>query len=294
MAANIPLKEVQEEAKFEKADKVIIYADAAKGKSFAVATALIDAPEDRRIIYLMTERNAAIGFENGLKHYNIEPKEGQIIYVFPKPRAKAFTNLSRALKSYVKESKVESLKGNANTTQGTEHYTYLQDIITSLENFSGTDYVTGEEVRIGNVASLGEQDILVIDGLSPIGQEVWNSVVGDKIAISMTDYGQPQRLMGLILSELSVLSCPVVLLAHEKPYTDDKGNIIEMRVNTFVGNSNYSTLMGMFTDVIHAVKVGPSYRWELSKQGVYTISRRIVGQAQVEPNFSKHGFFTGK
>ncbi|MFA5670272.1 MAG: hypothetical protein WC967_13600 [Balneolaceae bacterium] len=294
MAANIPLKEVSSDASLEKADKVIIYADAGLGKSFSVATSLIDAPEDRRIIYLMTERNAAIGFENGLKHYNIKPKEGQIIYVFPKQKKKAFTNLSRSLKAFVKESKKDSLKGNADTTQGTEHYTYLQDIITTLEDFTGTDYVTGEEVKVGNVAILGSQDILVVDGLSPIGLEVWNSVVGDKIAISMTDYSQPQRLMHIILNELSILTCPVILLAHEKPLTDDKGNLIQLRVNTFVGNANYATLMGLFTDVIHATKVGPTFRWEVSKPGVYTVSRRITGQSQVEPNFSKHGFFTGK
>lgn len=290
--SNIPLNPTATEATIEKADKVIIYGDGGVGKSHSVASTLIDAPEDRRIIYLMTERNAASGFENGLKYFKINPKEGQIIYVFPKQKSKAFSNLDRALKAFVKESKKDALKGNADTTQGKEHYTYLQDVINSLVNFKGVDYVTGEEVSVGNVGMLGQNDILVVDGLSPIGNEVWHSTVGDKIAIGQNDYMPAQHLMYQILSELSVLSCPVILLAHEKPLTDDKGNLIQMRVNTCVGNANYATLMGLFTDVIHAITLGPSYRWEISNPRAYAISRKIPkGTSNIEPNFTKYGFF---
>lgn len=284
---------LEENGKVAKVDKIIIYGENAVGKSACAATALIDAPEDRRLIYLMTERNAAGGLEWGLKKHNISVKPGQIIYVYPKAKTKAFANLDRALKAFAVESKKDALKGKADTTQGKENYTYLTNIIGNLMNFTGIDFVTGEEIKIGNISVLTPHDVLFVDGLSPIGKEVWNTTVGDKIAIGQNDYLPAQGLMYAILSELSTIECNVVLYAHERNKTDDNGSLIRTEVNTWVGNSNYSTLMGLFTDIIHAKKEGLNYRWEVNTPKVHANSRRIDNsERNIEPNFAKYGFFT--
>lgn len=286
---------VKENGTVQKVDKVIIYGENSVGKSASAATALIDAPEDRRLIYLMTERNAAGGLEWGLKHHEIQVKEGQVLYVYPKAKKQAFVDLNRALTAFMKESKVEALKGKADTTQGKENYTYLSNIIGSLMNFKGIDYVTGDEVTIGNIGNLTEGDILFIDGLSPIGKEVWNTTVGDKIAISQNDYMPAQNLMYGILSQLSVIACHVVLFAHQRDKTNSDGSLIRTEVNTWVGNSNYSTLMGLFTDIIHAKRESTRYRWEVNAPNVHASSRRIpADEKNIEPNFSKYGFFTNE
>lgn len=284
---------LSENATVAKVDKVLIFGENSVGKSASAATALLDAPDDRRLIYLMTERNAAGGLEWGLKHHEVEVKEGQVIYVFPKEKKKAFSDINRALGSFMQQTKVDALKGDGKTTQGKENYTFLINIIKALENFKGIDYLTGEEVSIGNVGNLNENDILFVDGLSPIGKEVWNSTVGDKIAISQNDYMPAQNLMYGILSELSKLACHVVLYAHERAKTDDGGNLIRTEVQTWVGNSNYSTLMGLFTDVIHAKRDGLQYRWEVNAPKLHASSRRIESsEKNIEPNFAKYNFFT--
>jgi hypothetical protein len=288
--ANIPV--VTNKVTRAKTDKVIVFGCGGSGKTVSTVTALIDAPANRRLIYLMTERNSLAGIKKGLDLYKITPNAGQLLYVFPKQKAKAFSNLGRAITAFTKQTKTDALKGTgATSTQGKEHYTYLTSIIQSLENFKGIDWVTNEEVTIGNVGQLTENDILVIDGLSPIANEVWKSTVGDKIAIGQNDYMPAQQLMLNIMYELSVLDCSVILLAHEKPLTDANGLFLKTVVNTGVGNSNYEQIMGCFTDCIHSVQIGVQYKWEGNKNGVACVARSIPKEANLEPNFSKYNFF---
>lgn len=281
------------EASINKVDKVILYGPGGVGKSFAVASSLIDAP-NRRLVYLMTEKNAAGGLERGLKHYGIKVEEGQIIYVYPKDKKPAYSNLLRALGTYQNETKVDALKGKATTTENKSEYTFLTDIIKLMNSFTGVDYLTGNPVKIGNIGVLDKDDILVIDGLSPIGHSLWKTMCGDKLAIGQNDYLPVQTVMYEILAGLSNIDCPVILLAHEKVHTDDKGTHIATTVNTCVGNANYQTLMGLFTDVIHATKEGSNrYKWELNIPKIHTISRRIPdNEKNLEPNFHKYNFFT--
>ena len=81
-------------------DKVILFGANSVGKSFSIASLLKNCPDDRRIVYLMTERNAVSGLQRGLEHYDIQPEEGQLVYVFPKRKDKAFVNMQRATKAY--------------------------------------------------------------------------------------------------------------------------------------------------------------------------------------------------
>ena len=285
----------EEEGTIERLDKVLIYGENSVGKSASAATALIDAPEDRRLIFLMTERNAAGGLEWGLKHYEIVPEEGQVIYVFPKEKKKAFANLNRAVKDFSTQSKADALKGDAKTTGGKENYTYLSNIINKLEDFTGIDYATGKEVKLGNVGNLDKDDILFIDGLSPISKEVWNATIGDKIAISMTDYMPAQNILYGILAELSKLDCHVVLYAHSRDKTDDDGKLLRTEVDTGVGVANYSRLMGLFTDVIYAKREGLKYGWAVNTPKVHASSRRIDNKEKdIQPDFSMYGFFSNE
>jgi hypothetical protein len=273
------------------ADKIILFGSGGTGKSFSVATALIDAPKSRRLIYIMTERNAIQGLERGLKYYNIDVQSGQLIYVFPKKKEKAFTNLKRAVDTYAKQSKVAALQGNKDSTQNKETYTFLQSILGAFETFKGLDFVTNEEVNIGNVGNLDQDDILVIDGLSPITHEVWNTIVGDKIAISMNDYMPVQHVMYSIFSNLASLDCNVILLAHEKEILDDKGTIIRRAVDFGCGNAISHRLMGCVTDIIHVYMFGKRYLWEGSRDKVDCVSRIIPKETNLEPDFSLYNFF---
>jgi len=275
-------------------DKVILFGKNSVGKSFSVASLLKDAPEDRRIIYVMTERNAVNGLKRGLEHYNVTVEEGQLLYVFPKRKEKAFANMQRATKAFQKETKVDALKGKATTTQGKENYSYFSSIFDQLESFTGIDFATGKEVKLGNVGGLDLSDILVIDGLSPIYTEVWKVTQGDKIAISQNDFMPAQYLMNDIFQNLGSIDANVILMAHSRDLSDKEGNLIETVVNTGVGQSTYSTLMGCFTEIIHCYRFGASYRWECEKNKVACNSRSMPKESNLVPDFSLYNLFGHK
>jgi len=273
------------------ADKVMLFASGGKGKSFAVASALKDAPEDRRLIYIMTERNAASGLERGLAYYGVTVEPGQLIYVFPKKKEKAFTNLKRAVDAYAKQTKSVALQGNKDSTMNKESYTFLQSILGAFESFEGVDYVTREKVSIGNVGNLDSSDILVVDGLSPITHEVWNTIVGDKIAISMNDYMPVQHVIYSLMANLASLECNLILLAHEKEITDDKGTVLQVVPDFGCGHAIMHKLMGCFTDIIHAYTFGKDYRWEGHRDKVSCVARVIPRETNLLPDFSLYNFF---
>lgn len=271
--------------------KVILYGAGGTGKTSSTISTLVDAPDNRRLIYLMTERNSMGGIAYGLSKFGITPKAGQIYYVFPQEKKKAFVDIERSIAAFATSSKKAALTGNTATTEGKENYTYLSKILKSLSNFKGVDYVTGEEVLLGNVGELLPTDILIVDGLSPLGAELWNTLVGDKILVSQTDYLPVQRALYGVLAQLAKLDCHVILLAHERETLNDSGGIDMVKVNLWCGNSNYETVMGLFTDVIYCYKNGPAYKWAGSKNKVYTVARTIPQKDNLEPNFLTHGFF---
>lgn len=271
--------------------KVILYGAGGTGKTASTVSALIDAPKERRLVYLMTERNSLGGIAFGLSKFGITPKAGQIVYVFPQEKKKAFVDLERSINAFASSSKKAALTGNTTTTEGKENYTYLTKILKALGNFKGTDYVTGEEVLIGNVGDLLPSDVLIVDGLSPIGAELWNTLVGDKILVSQSDYLPVQRALYSVLAQLTKLDCHVILLAHERETFNDSGSLEQVKVNLWCGNSNYETVMGLFTDVVYCYKLGAAYKWAGSKNKVYTVARTIPQKDNLEPSFITHGFF---
>jgi len=273
------------------ADKVILFGSGGTGKSFSIASALVNAPPERRIIFIGTERNSVSGLERGLKFYNITVEEGQLVYVFPKKKEKAFTNLKRAVDTYAKQTKSVALQGNKDSTMNKESYSFLQNILGSFENFEGTDYVTRQTIKIGNVGNLDENDILVVDGLSPITHEVWNTIVGDKIAISMNDYMPVQHVIYSLCSNLASLECNLVLLAHEKELTDDKGTVLDRVVDFGCGHAILHKLMGCFTDIIYTYTFGTSYLWAGYKDKVKCVARVIPKEDRLKPDFSLYNFF---
>lgn len=281
-------------AEIQTSDKILLYGDAGIGKSASLATIFKNPLEGRRLIYLMSEKNAKIGFDWGLKHHNISLKPGQVFFSVVEDKA-GFSNLARSLRNFSKEK--QSLKHDpTDRTTNADKYSYLISAINSLEGFVGIDYVTGESVKFGDVGQLLYTDILAIDGLSPIASECWKHIYGDVLLYSGFDYGPVQQLMYNLFHNLQKIRCNVVLLAHEKDYVQGEGlntSLVHVGPDTKVGEANFKSLMGCMTEVIHAVKVGTKFSWEGSKPKVYTVTRKLPAQINLEPDFSKYGFFGG-
>jgi len=277
----------------KQADRVILYGSGGVGKSHAIATLLKNIDPNRRIIILMTDPNAIPGLVSGIQALGITPEQGQVIYSLPPKDKKAFGNFKRAVKGYQVQSKTisDSKNKNADTGSNKEHYTYLENIISQLDFYKGFDLVTNEEVSIGCLLDLDADDHLIIDGLSPITQEVWGAVRGDKVDINQLDFMPAQKVVGDLFTCLRKLQCHVLVLAHDTILTDREGTVVETRVDLGVGTKKYSSFMGAMTEVIYATKFGKNYIWITSKDKISTVVRKMPSSASLVPDFSLYNLF---
>ena len=275
------------------ADRVILYGTGGVGKSHAIATLLKNIDPNRRIIVLMTDPNSVPGLVSGLQALGIEPEPGQVIYSLPPKDKKAFGNFKRSIKGYQTQSKAISDSKNKNQDTGSnkEQYTYLEDIITQLDFFTGYDLATNEVVKVGCLLDLDIDDHLVIDGLSPITQEVWGAVRGDKVDIGQTDFMPAQKVVGDLFACFRKLQCHLLVLAHDTTLTDREGTILETRVDLGVGSKKYSSFMGAMTEVIYATKIGKNFIWVTNKDKVSTVVRKMPSGTNLVPDFSLYNLF---
>ena len=193
------------------------------------------------------------------------------------------------------------MKGGVRTNQNKDKYGYLTSIINNLENFSGEDYVTKEKVTLGNIGNLkGEEDVLIIDGLSVLSEETWKSLIGDKVLISQDDYKPLQKYFSDILEALSkCTNAHLILLAHQiEKYETKVGDggkqyqeLVRIEVDFNMGSKPYERWIGKFTDVIHTEKLGIKYVWETQKMKVHGVARNLPYGGNLEPDFSKYNFF---
>lgn len=278
--------------------KVLLYGPGGSGKTVSSTTAIKCLPSGGKLVYLMTERNSLPGIIKGIKIHKLKLTEGQLIYSFPKDEETPFKGLHRVLEGYTKISKTQSLRGNPDSTQNKQQYSYLLQILDKLVNYEGTDFVTNSPYSIGNISALGENDILVIDGLSPISHYLKQLVLGDKyIAISLSDYMPVQAAMLSLFKEFEKIPTNLILLAHDKPVieniTDSNGKIYQKEtgkeIMTGVGSANYQQLLGCMTDVIYSRYALEKYKW-VTKGKVTTICRTIKPAIDLEPDFELNGF----
>lgn len=274
-------------------DKVLLFGDGSSGKTVCSVSALKDNP-DARLIYLITENNSLPSIRKGLEIHKITPKEGQVVYVYPKPPKGGFSNFTRALEDFQKESKVNNIKGSPTTTQNKEKYGHLINIFKNLETFTGTCIVSGKEIKLGSVDNFKETDILVVDGLSAIVQEVWATSQGDKLAVSISDYGSVQLIMGRAMYLITNIPCNLILLAHEKPYYEDETLVLLAGVNFGAGSATYQSLIGCFSEVIHTYKLGISYKMETNKPKVTGAYRKLPAATNLDQDLSKYDLFNGE
>jgi len=279
-------------------NKILIYGKGGVGKSHCTATLFKSLPSGSKVIYLMTERNAAAGLKQGLKFNKLEMEEGDLTFFYPKKREKSFTNLKASLEKFQEQSLAEALKGDAQKTDNKNRYGYFLEIASSLTAFKGEDYASQAEVKLGNVGDLTENDWLVIDGLSVISNEIKKTCLGDKyIAISRNDYQRPQAVLVDFMQDLQSIPCNVILLAHEEiiyekvmnPRTREEESVEKgAQVALNMGAKIQSTVMGCFSEVIYALSMNGRFTWDTSNNANYARVTKLPAKVGLEPDFSKY------
>jgi hypothetical protein len=277
-----------------KQSKILLYGLGAVGKSFSTATLfkLQEIRPEQRVIYLCTERNAISGLSKGLLHHKIDLKEGQLYTSVIRPKSKkSFANDVSALTKYVKQSASQSQQSDQ-SNMDKDKYTMFLDIMNGLQSFIGTDYVTKQEVKLGNVGDLTDDDILVIDGLSPITHAIWQITKGSRVGGQMSDYGTVQYWIKQFTTNLIELECSVILLAHADKIIDDIEKVEKMRVSLDAGVALAGKYCGNWGDVIYAYMTNAGKRvWAGKKLGVEVAARNFPEEDNLEQDFSLYNFF---
>jgi hypothetical protein len=283
-------------------DRIVLFGENCVGKTAATVTPLLANVPNRRLVYLALDNNCMIGVDNGLAVHKIIPKEGELIYIEPAHVNSKVTNFLTSLETFQNQTASDARRGDSKTTLGKEKYTFLLDSFKNLDNFIGTDYATGKQIKLGNAGKWDTNTILIVDGLSVIGEEVWNSTTGHKILKGKDDYMPASALMLKALSMLTELPCHLILNAHQTyEHKEVKGEnnqvsievVWEALVQTTVGVKSYSSLMGLFSEVVQCYKQGVSFkmRAEDSIKPKVRISRRKIPAGSLPQDLSKYGLF---
>lgn len=275
---------------------ILLYGLGAVGKSFSLATLfkLRDIRPNQRVVVLTTEKNAISGLERGLKHYKIDLKPNQLFISVVRPKnKKAFSTELNALKKFANDTVSQTQQTSKDSNANKDKYTYFIDVIQGLHNFKGVDYVTGEEVTLGNISDLKEEDILVIDGLSPIIHGIWCLLQGDRKVNQIGDYQCVQKQINDLTYELvNSIECSLIMLAHADRLMDDIEKTEKIRVALDAGVALSGKYIGKFADVIYAnVTNGGKHVWTGKKLNVETAARNFPSADGLEPDFSLYNFF---
>lgn len=274
---------------------IILFGSPGSGKSDCISTILKNNSKNR-IIYLATEYNALAGVRSGLIRNKIDFNPNQFIYSILTGSDKAKQSLDteiKALTEFAKASVSATMQTDKTSNANKIKYTFLIDVMTKLQSFVGTDILTKDKVNIGNIGDLDYNDILVIDGLTPIIRGIWAILQGDRKANVMNDYQVVQKQLDVVIDLiLKSTKSHVIFLAHADHVYNDQNVLLNIQVLLNAGRAIRDTFLGNFTDVIYCYRnpVG-KFIWATKKNLVITVARNLPEKDMLDPDFSLYNLF---
>lgn len=146
-----------------------------------------------------------------------------------------------------------------------------------------TEDKTGK--KFGAVDSWGTNKILVIDGLTGLGNAVMQAVIGGKADRDQKDWGLAQNILENFLRRLtSDTKCHVILIAHIERETDPVLGGTKLMVSS-LGRALPPKLPAMFSDVILTVRNGAKWTWDTANPQADLKTRNLPVAADITPTF---------
>ena len=150
-----------------------------------------------------------------------------------------------------------------------------------LSNF--TDQRTGQS--FGPVDSWGPNRVIIIDGLTGMGNFAMNMVIGNKPVKSQSDWGIAQTPIENTLRVLTDgCKCHFVLLSHVERETDQVMGGVKVTVST-LGRALAPKIPAMFSDVILAVRNGTTWTWSTANTLCDLKTRNLPVADNIQPDF---------
>src|SRR5574343_255878 len=136
----------------------LIYGRNGYGKSIG-GMSLLKIPT-LKLRVLALDANALYGIEDAIRIHNVTPTAGQLIICQPKLSAAdakaSFKAVMTGTSPRGQKSPKELIKAR------------YDSMVDALDNFVGTDYATGEEIKCGSIYDWKEDTVLIVDGLSTV------------------------------------------------------------------------------------------------------------------------------
>ncbi len=274
-------------------NNTLLYGLPCVGKSFALASIFkmkdfMESPG--KLVYLVTERNALRGFNAGLKHYKINIPENKLYtsIISADPKEKLFSKELAALKNFSLKSASEAQKDDPKSNMNKDKYDYFGRVVGGMEEIVAEEFVTKKSTKIGNIgANLNSDDIVVIDGLSPIVQSIWAQLKGDRVISAIQDYQTVQYWVKAITELWQRCPCSIILLAHADKGLDEVSGTTLTRISLDAGIKITASYGGFWDNVIYAYKdVTGQFYWAGAMKDVETAARDIPAKSKLTPDFS--------
>ena len=289
-------------------EKILNYSLPGCGKSASIASLFLlrKYNPNMKVYYLMTERNAMAGLQWGLKNSakvfgeEIKLNAGDLYYSIIKDESAAstFTNLANSMKLFASQTESESKKSDG--TGGKGKYTFFVNVLLGLASFKGTDFVSGEVKNI-NLNNFNSNAIVVVDGLTPISNGIWNALKGDRLMYNQGDWNSMQIVLSNFFNGLSLAPYSVIMLAHANIENTNVGtqtnpNIItKYSVRFNAGQALNGTLGGYFNEIIYSYVEGKDVKWATRKLNVIDgVARNMPLDQGLKQNYALYDVFLTK
>lgn len=166
-----------------------------------------------------------------------------------------------------------------NDTQRSKNYNQFTLVLKTLEKFVDS---TGKEW--GNVAQWSTDRVLVIDGLSSLGDMAMDLFTGRRPLYDKSDYQVAQRaIKNLVVYLTCQVRCHVVLIAHLDSGEDimgrPKGTVFS------VGRKLAPELPRLFDDMPFAYRKGDKFFWSTATFGMASKGRNLPIKEDMAPDF---------
>lgn len=147
------------------------------------------------------------------------------------------------------------------------------------------DVTSDDGRKWGSVDTWGTDKVVVIDGLTGLGNAAMKAVIGGKADRDQKDWGLAQNLLENFLRRMcDDCPCHFILLAHVERETDPVLGGTKIMVST-LGRALPPKLPSMFGDVILTVREGAKWTWDTASALADLKTRNLAWAANQPPTF---------
>lgn len=161
-------------------------------------------------------------------------------------------------------------------------YSQMRTLLSLLSNF--TDERTGE--NFGPVDKWDDTRVLVIDGLTGLGDAAISNWIGGKVTRNQGDWGIGQAfVMKTITDMCDNCACSFVLLAHVERETDPVMGGVKIMPST-LGKAIAPLIPPKFSDVVLTERKGTTWTWNTASALADLKTRNLPISENIPPDFA--------